>query len=86
MNEQEIKDIENIINGLFQSQQINIVNRLSRKYRDQALDSIEDVVQEAFEEAWINWPVKGVPTHPSAWLQTVANNKLLNRIKCQNKL
>ncbi len=38
----------------------------------------EDVTQEAWLRAVVNWRRKGIPEEPVAWLKTVARNLLLN--------
>ena len=38
----------------------------------------EDVTQESWLRAIVNWKKKGVPDEPIAWLKTVARNLLLN--------
>ena len=42
-----------------------------------AEDSLQDAVVSALEE----WPRKGVPRHPDAWMITVARRKALDRIR-----
>lgn len=39
----------------------------------------EDVAQEAFVEALVQWPRDGVPPSPGAWLTTVARRKAFDR-------
>ncbi len=38
----------------------------------------EDALSEAFAAALQDWPVRGCPTHPEAWLLTVARRKLID--------
>ena len=38
----------------------------------------EDVTQETWLRAMVNWKKKGIPDEPIAWLKTVARNLLLN--------
>ncbi len=40
----------------------------------------EDIVSETFLSALHNWPYKGTPENPAAWLYTVAKNKLKNYV------
>src|SRR5262245_45366888 len=41
----------------------------------------EDVTQEAWLRAVRDWPHKGVPDNPLAWLTAVARNLLLNHLR-----
>ena len=41
----------------------------------------EDIVQETFITAMKNWPIKGKPENPSAWLMQVAKNKAINVVR-----
>src|SRR5690349_22477306 len=49
---------------------------LLRYFRD--LDTAEEAFQEACLRALQNWPVKGPPQNPTAWLVTVARNAALD--------
>ncbi|HEU4567105.1 MAG TPA: DUF6596 domain-containing protein [Marmoricola sp.] len=41
------------------------------------LDLAEDCVQDAFTQALVHWPERGVPDRPGAWLTTVATRRAL---------
>ena len=41
----------------------------------------EDALSEAFESALKDWPAKGCPENPEAWLLTVARRKLLDDLR-----
>jgi RNA polymerase sigma-70 factor, ECF subfamily len=41
----------------------------------------EDAVQDAFEAALGRWPLTGIPSRPGAWIQTVARNAAIDRIR-----
>jgi RNA polymerase sigma-70 factor (ECF subfamily) len=38
-------------------------------------------LQDAFAKALIDWPLKGVPTNPGAWLTTVAKNRAVDLLR-----
>ncbi|MEA2739885.1 MAG: hypothetical protein QOH05_3192, partial [Acetobacteraceae bacterium] len=38
----------------------------------------EDALSEAFAAALTDWPTRGIPEHPQAWLLTVARRKLVD--------
>ena len=42
-----------------------------------SFDLAEEAMQEAFATAVTNWPAKGVPDNPGAWLTSVAHRKLV---------
>ncbi|HEY3629175.1 MAG TPA: sigma factor, partial [Terracidiphilus sp.] len=42
------------------------------------LAAAEDALSEAFAAALEDWPAKGCPANPEAWLLTVARRKLID--------
>jgi len=44
-------------------------------------DLAEDCVQDAFARALVDWPVRGIPNSPGAWLTTVARNIAIDRLR-----
>jgi RNA polymerase sigma-70 factor (ECF subfamily) len=51
-----------------------LVAFLAKRTRDVA--AAEDALADAFASALADWPVKGVPENPEAWLMTVARRKI----------
>lgn len=43
----------------------------------------EDALSEAFASALVEWPVKGCPANPEAWLLTVARRKTIDALRRQ---
>src|SRR5438034_10014263 len=41
----------------------------------------EDALSEAFATALEDWPVKGCPSNPEAWLLTVARRKIIDNAR-----
>ncbi|MGA7205224.1 MAG: RNA polymerase sigma factor [Specibacter sp.] len=41
----------------------------------------EDCLQDAFAKALADWPGKGIPNKPGAWLTTVAKNRAIDRLR-----
>jgi RNA polymerase sigma-70 factor (ECF subfamily) len=41
----------------------------------------EDALSDAFAAALVDWPVRGIPTSPEAWLMTVARRKLIDSVR-----
>ncbi len=49
--------------------------------RHSAFDLCEDAVQDALVEGLTQWPDRGVPDSPRAWLLTVATRRLIDRVR-----
>ena len=61
-----------------------IVATLTRAVGDVGL--AEDLAQEALVDALTQWPSKGVPRNPGAWLTTVAKRKAIDHWRRQDRL
>src|SRR5690348_13651300 len=46
--------------------------------RTHDVSAAEDALSEAFAAALADWPVKGCPSNPEAWLMTVARRKIID--------
>ena len=46
-----------------------------------SFDLAEEAIQEAFTAALANWPEKGVPENPAAWVTAVAQRRLLDVLR-----
>jgi RNA polymerase sigma-70 factor, ECF subfamily len=58
-----------------------LVAYLAARTRD--VDAAEDALADAFAAALADWPQKGCPANPEAWLLTVARRKFLDRVRGQ---
>ncbi|GAA1997274.1 RNA polymerase sigma factor [Catenulispora subtropica] len=58
-----------------------VLATLVRRYGQQHFSTCEDAVQEALLAAATHWPAGGVPDHPSAWLVTVAANRVTDGLR-----
>ena len=67
-----------IIPHLFKSEHRKIVAELTGYIGLEHLEIAEDVAGETFLLALDTWPYKGIPPNPTAWLYTVAKNKIKN--------
>src|SRR5271163_2763476 len=56
-----------------------LVAFLAARTRDVA--AAEDALSEAFAAALADWPVKGCPANPEAWLLTVARRKTIDMMR-----
>ena len=70
--------IDTLIDRLFRREYGKLVAVLTRLFGVDNIDLAEDVVQDSLVEAIKDWPYKGVPDNPAAWLYKVAKNKALN--------
>jgi RNA polymerase sigma-70 factor (ECF subfamily) len=46
-----------------------------------SFDWAEEALQDAFAAALTEWPVKGAPENPGAWINVVARRRLLDRVR-----
>ena len=53
--------------------------------RTHDLAAAEDALSEAFAAALSDWPVKGCPLNPEAWLLTVARRKMIDSYRGQRR-
>jgi RNA polymerase sigma-70 factor (ECF subfamily) len=70
-----------IVEHLFRRQAGQMVARLTRTLGPRHLAVAEDAVQDALLTALQQWPVRGVPQQPEAWLYLVARNRALDRLR-----
>jgi RNA polymerase sigma-70 factor (ECF subfamily) len=52
-----------------------------QRFRNLSIESVEDIVQEAFTEAASRWPKQGMPQNPTGWLYQTCKNKSINLLK-----
>lgn len=69
-----------IISDLFKTEYSKIVSVLTASFGLEYIQLAEDVASETFLQALNTWPYKGIPPNPTAWMYTVAKNKILNHL------
>jgi RNA polymerase sigma-70 factor (ECF subfamily) len=69
-------EFRNTIESVFRQESGRILATLIRI--SGSFDLAEEAMQEAFATAAGNWPVKGVPDNPGAWITSVAHRKLVD--------
>lgn len=74
----------NVIPHLFRSEYGKMVSVLTRSFGLEYIDIADDIVSETFLSALDSWPYNGTPENPTAWLYTVAKNKLKNHLTRNN--
>src|SRR5476651_585945 len=73
--------IKLLTDHLFRREAGKMVAVLTKLFGTENLQMAEDVVQDTLLLAFNNWPSKGIPDNPSAWLFRVAKNKAIDRIR-----
>src|SRR6185437_1602015 len=73
-----------IIPHLFKTEYSKMVSVLTRSFGLEYIETAEDIVSETFLSALDSWSYKGKPANPTAWLYTVAKNKLKNHLARNN--
>lgn len=74
-------DTDALVDHLFRRHSAKIVATLTRVFGSRHLDLAEDVVQDALLKALQQWPFKGIPENPAAWLTLVAKNRALDLLR-----
>ena len=69
----------NTIESVFRQESGRILATLIRI--SGSFDLAEEAMQEAFATAVANWPAKGVPENPGAWITSVAHRKLVDHVR-----
>lgn len=78
-----MKDLNETLNRLYRLESRRILATLVRLLGDFAL--AEDALQDAFRAAMEQWPDKGMPDNPRAWLVSAGRFKAIDRIRRQSK-
>ncbi|HEX7241714.1 MAG TPA: sigma-70 family RNA polymerase sigma factor [Longimicrobiaceae bacterium] len=73
--------VHGLVDGLFRREAGRMVSALCRVFGPHRLELAEDVVQEALLRALREWPFRGVPDNPRAWLARVARNRALDLLR-----
>ena len=58
-----------------------LISLILQRFRHMPIDWAEDIVQETFTAAALNWPKTGIPANPSGWLYQTCKNKSINLLK-----
>ena len=75
MNDQLVSGgVQPLVENLFRWESGKFTVSLTRFFGSKHLEFAEDVVQEILIKAMHEWPFKGIPDHPVAWLHRAARN------------
>jgi RNA polymerase sigma-70 factor, ECF subfamily len=69
-------ETQSVVEAVFRQESGRIIATLIRIAG--SFDLAEEAMQEAFASALVNWPVKGLPENPAAWITAVAHRKLID--------
>ncbi|WP_163185750.1 RNA polymerase sigma factor [Cellulosimicrobium sp. SL-1] len=72
-------DVSRTVEAVWRIESPRLVAGLARTLRDVGL--AEEVAQEAFVAALEQWPARGVPDNPGAWLTTVARRRAVDLVR-----
>jgi len=70
-----------LIPHLFRTESRKLISLLCRSFGLPNIQVAEDIVSETFILAAETWGLKGTPQNPSAWLYTVAKNKVRDHLR-----
>ena len=74
-------DTNALADHLFRREAGKMVAALTRLFGPRYLELAEDVVQETLLKALKDWPFRGVPDQPAAWLHRVARNLAIDHLR-----
>jgi RNA polymerase sigma factor (sigma-70 family) len=78
--------VPQLVDHLFRHQAGQVVATLTRIFGPHQLDLAEDVVQETLLKALRQWPYRGIPDNPAAWIMRVARNHALDTLRRERAL
>ena len=70
-----------LVENFFRREAGRLVAVLTRLFGWRNLDLVEEMVQATLADALQSWRSRGIPENPSAWVHTVARNKVLDALK-----
>ncbi|MFZ0820238.1 MAG: RNA polymerase sigma factor [Candidatus Acidiferrales bacterium] len=75
-------DARAIAEAVFREESGRIVASLIRL--SGSFDLAEEAMQDSFASALANWPLRGIPRKPAAWITAVAHRKLIDHVRRQS--
>jgi RNA polymerase sigma factor (sigma-70 family) len=74
-----VQDIPRLIDTVFRIERPRLIATLARMLRDASL--AEDIAQDAMTQALIDWPKRGPPASPQAWLMATAKRRAIDHLR-----
>jgi RNA polymerase sigma factor (sigma-70 family) len=71
--------VHRTVQAVWHMESARIIAKLARMLRDVGL--AEEIAQDAFVAALEQWPERGVPENPAAWLMTTAKNRAIDQLR-----
>jgi RNA polymerase sigma-70 factor, ECF subfamily len=78
-SKRRMNDAASVVENVFRQESGRIIASLIRI--SGSFDLAEEAMQEAFAVALVNWPEKGIPDNPAAWIVTTAHRKLIDQAR-----
>lgn len=79
-------EVNPLVDSLFRHESGKLVASLTRFLGLSHLELVEDAVQEALLKAAQQWPYRGIPEQPTAWLWQVAKNQAIDCLRREKTL
>ena len=73
--------LQRTVEAVWRIESAKVIAKLARMLRDVGL--AEELAQDAFVTALEQWPAKGIPDNPGAWLMTTAKHRAIDRLRQQ---
>ena len=73
--------VQPLLDNLFRRESGRLTASLTRFFGSKHLELAEDVVQDTLLKAMHEWPFKGIPDDPVAWLHRVAKNGAIDKLR-----
>src|ERR1700731_4315726 len=70
-----------LVEHFFRHEAGRLVAVLTRFFGWRHFDLVEEMVQATLVDALQSWRVRGIPDNPSAWIQRVAKNRVLDALR-----
>lgn len=72
-------DVRRTVEAVWRMESARLIASLTRLLRD--LGRAEELAQDTFVAALEQWPERGIPENPGAWLMTTAKHKAIDQIR-----
>ncbi|MEL7058423.1 MAG: DUF6596 domain-containing protein [Acidobacteriota bacterium] len=82
----DASDVRRVLERIVRRERGRLVAGLAARLGPAGFALAEDVAQDALVEAMAAWPYQGLPDEPAAWLQRVARNKAIDRLRRDGRL
>lgn len=71
--------VDRTLQAIWHMESAKIIAKLARMLRD--VGRAEEIAQDAFVCALEQWPLRGVPENPAAWLMATAKNRAIDQLR-----